>query len=142
MGASAWWRGDVEAWTALLRDEEPAAWWQQVAAWLRLPHQPPPALVRASRVTAPVAWQPGAREAKVVDLGRRYLSWVLAQTGAEESYQSARRAGWIRGRTSAGGPQLRAVTRDSGAAARVMGGTRGSRVAERPDTAGGARAAG
>ena len=142
MGASAWWRGDVEAWTALLREEEPAAWWQRVAAWLGLPHQRPPALVRASRVTAPVVWKPGAREAKVVDLGRRYLAWVLAQHGADESYECARRAGWVRGRAGACGPQLRAVTRDNGAAVRDAGAIGGRRVAERADMAGGPRAAG
>jgi len=142
MGASAWWRGDVEAWTALLREGEPAAWWQRVAARLGLPHQRPPALVRASRVTAPIVWTPGAREAKVVELGRRHLAWVLAQTGADESYESARRVGWVRGRAGAGGARLRAVTRDDDCAVRDTGGTRGRRVAERADAAGGPRAAG
>jgi hypothetical protein len=132
----------VEAWTALLREGEPAAWWQRVAARLGLPHEGPPALVRASRLTAPVVWRPGAREAKVVELGRRYLAWVLTQTGAEESYECARRVGWARGRAGVGGPRLRAVARRYDAAVQDTGGTRGRRVAERADAAIEPRAAG
>ena len=72
-----WWRGDVDSWEALLAPAgEPLSRLATTACRAGVPVAPLAALPRASRMTAPIAWLPGQREAKQAELGRRYVSQI------------------------------------------------------------------